>query len=364
MAAKFTADDGRIDIKSLSLKELQEAMAGMGKERFRALQVYKWLWQKGVTSFDEMTNISKATRAALAERFYISALKTHAVHESVDGTRKFVWECEDGAHIESVLIPDGDRLTLCMSTQVGCAMACTFCLTGDMGLVRQLKPSEIAAQPFQVGLTLPEGTRITNLVLMGMGEPLHNLKSVVTALEIALDEDALNFSHRKITVSTVGMVHKLDDIAEALPVNLAISLNATTDEQRDQVMPINRRFNIEALLEKCRTVKLPPGKRITFEYVMMGGFNDSMDDARRLARLLRGIKAKVNLIPYNTNPERGIVRPTDERVKEFQDYLVRRGISTSVRITRGMDISAACGQLGKPGERRGPGRDEDAVHDA
>ena len=341
---------GRIDIKSLSLAELREAMVDLGKASYRALQVYKWIWQKGVTDFQEMSNISKATRSALAERFYIPELEVAEVLESRDGTRKFVWRCEDGAAIESVLIPDGDRLTLCMSTQVGCAMACSFCLTGDMGLVRQLRPSEIANQPFQVGRGLPEGQRITNLVLMGMGEPLHNLPNLITALEIALDEDGLNFSHRKITVSTVGMVNKLDALAEALPVNLAISLNATTDAQRSAVMPINRRYNIEALLEKCRTVKLPPGKRITFEYVMMRGFNDAMEDAARLAGLLRGIKAKVNLIPYNTNPERGIERPSDERVAQFQSYLVRRGISTSVRTTRGMDIAAACGQLGKAGE--------------
>jgi len=355
MAREHTDEQGRVDIKSLSLEQIKVQMKDMGKAAYRALQVYKWIWQKGVTDFMDMSNISKDTRRALAERFYISALKTHDVLASSDGTRKFIWECEDGAHIESVLIPDGERLTLCMSTQVGCAMACTFCLTGDMGLIRQLRPSEIANQPFQIGRTLPEGTRITNLVLMGMGEPLHNLKNLITALEIALDEQALNFSHRKITVSTVGMVNKLDEIAEALPVNLAISLNATTDEQRDSVMPINKRYNIETLIEKCKTVKLPPGKRITFEYVMMRGFNDEMADAARLAELMRGVKAKVNLIPYNTNPERGIERPTDERILEFQDYLVSRGISTSVRITRGMDISAACGQLGKPGDK--PGRD-------
>ena len=339
-----------MDIKSLSLEQLREQMQGMGKARFRALQVYKWIWQRGATDFDGMSNISKATRAELAERFYIPFLKTHQVLESVDGTRKFIWACYDGAHIESVLIPDGERLTLCMSTQVGCAMACTFCLTGDMGLVRQLRPSEIANQPMQIGRALPEGERITNLVLMGMGEPLHNLPNLIIALTIALDDEALNFSHRKITVSTVGMVNKMDALAEALPVNLAVSLNATTDEQRSAVMPINRRYNLERLIQACKDVKLPAGKRITFEYVMMGGFNDSMEDADRLARLLRGVKAKVNLIPYNTNPERGIVRPSDARVKAFQHALVSRGISTSVRITRGVDISAACGQLGRAGD--------------
>jgi len=344
--------DPPIDIKSLSLPELQAQMADLGKAKFRGLQVYKWLWQRGATTFDEMSNISKETRRQLAERYAISFLGEHERKHSEDGTIKFVWECGDGAHIESVFIPDGRRNTLCMSTQVGCAMACSFCLTGDLGLVRQLRPSEIANQPLQVQRTLEElgiEARISNLVLMGMGEPLHNLKNVLPALEICLDEDALNYSHRKITVSTVGMVHKLPELAAALPVNLAVSLNATTDAQRDAVMPINRRFDIGALLAACREFPLPSGKRITFEYVMMGGFNDSMEDAARLAKLMQGLKAKVNLIPYNENPDRDIRRPDDARVRAFQHYLMGKGINCSVRQTRGQDISAACGQLGESG---------------
>ncbi len=345
-----TDDQGRIDLKSLSLEQLQAEMSDLGKASYRALQVYKWVWQRGVTSFDEMTNVSKATRQEMSRRFYISFLREESRKQSVDGTIKFIWECEDGSHIESVFIPDERRNTLCMSTQVGCAMACTFCLTGDMGLKRQLRPSEIANQPLQVQRTLDDmglETRITNLVLMGMGEPLHNLPNVVPALEIALDENALNYSHRRITVSTVGMVNKLPELAAALPVNLAVSLNATTDEQRDQVMPINKRYDLEALLQACRDFPLPSGKRITFEYVMMGGFNDSLDDAVRLAQLMKGLKAKVNLIPYNENPNRDIKRPSEERVSAFQGLLLSRGINCSVRVTRGMDISAACGQLGK-----------------
>ncbi len=343
-------EQGRLDVKSLSLTQLQEHLVGLGLKKFRALQIYKWVWQRGVTSFDEMTNIAKATRQELDRHLTISWLQEASRKHSDDGTIKFVWDCEDGLQIESVFIPDDRRNTLCMSTQVGCAMACTFCLTGDLGLKRQLRPSEIANQPLQVQRTLDAlglDTRITNLVLMGMGEPLHNLPNVIPALEIALDENALNYSHRKITVSTVGLVHKLPELAAALPVNLAVSLNATTDEQRSEVMPINQRYDLEALLQACRDFPLPSGKRITFEYVMMAGFNDSMDDASRLAGLMRGLKAKVNLIPYNENPDRDLKRPSDEQVKRFQHHLVSRGINCSVRVTRGKDISAACGQLGK-----------------
>jgi 23S rRNA (adenine2503-C2)-methyltransferase len=348
MAKKQHTDAfGRVDIKSLSLEQLQESMVDLGKAKFRALQVYKWLWQKGVTSFDEMTNVSKGTRVGLTERFYISQLEIATRQISEDGTEKIVWRCEDGSQIESVLIPEDDRLTLCMSTQVGCAMACTFCLTGDLGLKRNLRPSEIANQPAQIQKLLGEGKRISNLVLMGMGEPLHNIDNLIVALGIALHDEGLNFSHRKVTVSTVGLVSKLKQLSDALPVNLAISLNSSTEEQRLQVMPITKKHSLAELIDACREFPMTSGKRISFEYVMMKDFNDSMEDAVRIEKLLRGIKAKVNLIPYNENPNRDIKRPTKTRVREFQEYLQRHGLSTSVRITRGKDISAACGQLGK-----------------
>jgi 23S rRNA (adenine2503-C2)-methyltransferase len=347
MSRRIREDEqGRVDIKSLRLDEIQQAMEDMGHAPYRALQVYKWLWQKGgVKDFSEMTNLSKSTRAELESRYYLSFLEKAEEHHSKDGTIKYIWRCHDGALIESVLIPEERRLTLCMSTQVGCAMACTFCLTGDLGLKRQLSSAEIACQPQQVSQAV--GTRISNLVLMGMGEPLHNLDNLVPALEIALDDRALNFSHRKITVSTVGLVPQMERLAEALPVNLAVSLNATTDAQRLKVMPITRRYSLEALVEACRQFPLPRAKRITFEYVMMAGFNDTMEDAHRLEKLLRGIRSKVNLIPYNENPNRDIRRPDKERVYAFQTYLVSHGLQCSVRTTRGVDISAACGQLGK-----------------
>lgn len=353
MDRRITREDGLVDIKSLSLGQIEEALADTEKAAHRALQVYKWIWQRGATDFSEMTTISKATRSWLAQRFYISTLDRHALLHSGDGTRKYIWRLPEGHHIESVLIPDpgngvsAPRVTLCMSSQVGCAMACSFCLTGDLGLTRNLTPSEIVNQALQVSQDLPDDERITNLVFMGMGEPLHNFTNLVTALNILLDEHALNFSHRKITVSTVGLVPQMQRLAEAVPVNLAVSLNATTDAQRRQIMPITRRYSLDELMEGCRRFPLPGAKRITFEYVMMNGFNCSMEDADRLVTLMRGVRSKVNLIPYNENPNRDILRPSEERVKQFQHHLVSRGIQCSVRTTRGIDISAACGQLGK-----------------
>jgi 23S rRNA (adenine2503-C2)-methyltransferase len=344
---QFARADGRIDIKSLTLAEIEAALTGLGSERFRALQVYKWLWQRGVSRFDEMTNVAKSVRALLEERFYIPFLEVVAVQASIDGTHKFLWATEDGHRVESVMIPDDGRNTLCVSSQAGCAMACTFCLTGDLGLRRHLRPSEIANQPLQVRQRLDEQYRISNIVMMGMGEPLHNLDNLLPALGIYLDEQALNFSHRKITVSTVGLVPQLQKLADALPVNLAVSLNATTEEQRRQVMPITRKYSMAELLDACRALPLKHSKRITFEYVMMAGFNDSLADAQRLVRLMRGIRSKVNLIPYNENPAREIRRPADGVVRAFQHHLVSHGIQASVRVTRGRDISAACGQLGK-----------------
>ncbi|MDP2312744.1 MAG: 23S rRNA (adenine(2503)-C(2))-methyltransferase RlmN [Pseudomonadota bacterium] len=346
---RYPRADGRLDFKSLTLDEIEAEIAGLGSEKFRALTAYKWVWQRGARTFAEMKNIATPVRVAMDEKFYIGWLECEGVIESADGTTKFLWKTDDGYQIESVLIPDGDRLTLCVSSQVGCAMACTFCLTGDLGLKRHLRPSEIANQPLQIKAGLD--TRITNVVMMGMGEPLHNFDNLVAALRTYLAEDALGFSHRKVTVSTVGLVPAMQKLAELLRVNLAVSLNATTEEQRRAVMPITRKHSMAELLEACRTLPIMQHKRITFEYVMMGGVNDSMDDAARLVDLMAGMKAKVNLIPYNENPSRDIRRPSDERVHDFQTFLVHRGVQCSVRSTRGIDISAACGQLGKADPR-------------
>jgi len=341
-------DRGRIDLKSLALPELERFVEEtLGERPFRARQLWKWLWQKGARTFEEMSDLSRDLRERLAETAAIVFLEPELILRSSDGTLKYLWRLQDGQTIESVLIPDGERTTLCMSSQVGCAMGCTFCLTGDLGLRRHLKPSEIANQALQVGRQLPEGTRITNLVLMGMGEPLHNFENLCTALEICLDDNALNYSHRRITVSTVGLTPKLRELAARLPVNLAVSLNASSEATRREIMPITERHSLEDLLRACREIELPAGKRITFEYVLFRDRNDSLEDADRLIALLHGIKAKVNLIPYNENPERDLRPPPPERVRAFQEHLVRRGMNCTVRTSRGQDISAACGQLGK-----------------
>ena len=339
-------EQGRFDILTLDrdgvVSFVREHAGGSAAD---GLRVYKQLWQRRVGSFADMDGVRASLRRRLGEVAFVRRLAADLRLGSTDGTVKYLWRLDDGHVVESVFIPDEDRVTLCVSSQVGCAMACTFCLTGDLGLRRHLLASEIALQVLQV--QADQERRISNLVLMGMGEPLHNLPNLVPALSNCLDDHALNFSHRKITVSTVGLVPKMAELAAALPVNLAVSLNATTEEQRRQIMPITRRHGLEELLQACRDFPLPPGKRITFEYVMFAGFNDSLDDAARLLALLRGIRAKVNLIPYNDNPERELRRPSEATVKAFQDFLVTRGMSTSVRTTRGLDISAACGQLGK-----------------
>lgn len=337
----------KVDLKNLSFPQLLAAVEPLGFDRLRAVRLYKWLWKEHARSFDEMTNITYKLRNRLADHFTISFLESAGVLRSDDGTTKYLWRTDDGHQIESVLIPDDNRLTLCVSTQVGCAMACTFCLTGDLGLKRNLRPAEIAAQPLQVQPDLPEGARITNIVMMGMGEPLHNYDNLVTSLDMYLNQDALNFSHRKVTVSTVGLVPAMQRLVAETQVNLAVSLNATTEEQRREVMPITRRYSLKELMDACRELPLPRHKRITFEYVMMAGFNDSLEDAARLVALLDGVRAKINLIPYNENPDRDIRRPADPTVRAFHEYLLDRGFCTSLRQPRGRDISAACGQLGK-----------------
>ncbi|MEC7983730.1 MAG: 23S rRNA (adenine(2503)-C(2))-methyltransferase RlmN [Myxococcota bacterium] len=358
------ANEKRIDIKSLDLEGLEEFMLSLGESKERALRVYKQLWQKGAKTFDEMTTIAKSTRRTLSEHADIHFLELAEHRVSEDGTTKFLWKIPQGGMIESVLIPDvnreeglSDRMTLCVSSQWGCAMKCSFCLTGDLGLKGHLTPSQITNQPLQVAPYLPPGKRITNIVMMGMGEPLHNYQNLIIALRNMLHYQALDFSHRKLTVSSVGLVPAIRKLANELPVNLAISLNASTEEQRRKVMPITNKYSLRELIECCKTIPLPPGKRIAFEYVMMAGFNDTLEDAQRVLDLLKDVPAKVNLIPYNENPDREIRRPSHATVKAFQNYMVTRGMHCTVRATRGKDISAACGQLGKAAESIRPNQE-------
>lgn len=314
-------------------------------EGYRARQVKAWLYQRDVADFDLMTNIGKAYKALLKEHFVISRFKKLIEQVSEDGTRKYLFEMNDGQRIESVWIPAKDRRTLCVSTQVGCGMACDFCLTAEMGLKRNLSIYEIIEQVAAVKRELPAGEKISNLVFMGMGEPLANPKNLYPALEILLDPECFNFSRQHVTVSTSGLAPEIEKFGDKTPVKLAISLNATTDAVRDVVMPINRKYNLERLFAACRKMKLPTRNRITFEYVMLHSVNDSMEDAKRLANILSHLKAKINLLPFNEYPGSPYKRPPEEWVRKFQKYLLDRHFVAVVRQSRGRDILGACGQL-------------------
>lgn len=356
----------RPDLRSLPQEHLAALVASLGERPFRARQIYRWLHLKGAASLDEMTDVPRALRDALAARAELVTLERATEQRSVDGTIKWTWRTHDGKLVESVYMPEAERKTLCVSSQVGCAVGCTFCLTGTMGLARNLTPGEIVEQVHRANRRLVElgegeGPRpLTNLVFMGMGEPLANYRGLKIALDLLLSGDGPNFSHRHVTVSTSGLVPVMRRLGEETQVKLAVSLNATTDAQRDAIMPINRRYPLAELLRACREFPMKQGRRITFEYVLLGGVNDALEDAERLARLLRGIPAKVNLIPYNENPGLGFSAPAPARVEAFQGVLVARNVTAVVRRNRGRDISAACGQLaaeGGPGDprRRSPG---------
>lgn len=333
------------NIKNLSLSELETVFQDLGLEGYRARQVRQWLYEKDAKDFSEMTNISKPYREKLAELFEIPRLEV--VHEQVstDGTRKFLLRLKTGDLIECVWIPSENRATLCVSSQVGCGMACDFCLTGEMGLKRNLEIYEILEQIGTVKRSLPEGERITNLVFMGMGEPLANTKSLYPALEILIHPECFNFSRHHITVSTSGLAPQIEQFGDHTPVKLAVSLNATTDEVRDVVMPVNKKFNIDKLLQACNDMKLHSRNKITFEYVMLSGINDTLDDAKRLVKLLNRVNAKINLLPFNEYPGSPYKRPSDDWVMQFQKYLLDRGFVAVVRRSRGRDILGACGQL-------------------
>jgi 23S rRNA (adenine2503-C2)-methyltransferase len=298
-----------------------------------------------VRSFAEMTDLSLSLRERLSLEAEIGGVVVERIQESADGTRKLLLRLRDGYAIESVLIPDEDRLTLCVSTQVGCALACAFCATGKMGLKRHLRPGEIVDQVLRAGELAGGAREITNLVLMGMGEPLHNYDGTMAALRILCEEKGLHLSPRRITLSTVGMVPQMLKLGEEIPVKLAVSLHAADDETRLRLMPINKRYDLSMLLDACRRFPRPQRQRITFEYVMLRGVNTSLEHADKLGRLLRGLPAKVNLIPFNEHPGAGFERPSDEEVTAFQERLLAHDIPVMVRATRGRDIAAACGQL-------------------
>ena len=334
------------DLAGLELTELEEALESRGIERFHARQLFRWIYKRGVTDFDRMTDLAKSLRTRLRQEFTLSTPTVISDELSIDGTRKFVLQLNDGKRIESVFIPDTPSMTFCISTQVGCAMACGFCLTGKMGLVRHLTAAEIAGQVRVLAAATMLLDVPFNIVLMGMGEPLHNYDNTMKALRILHTEHGLAISPRRVTLSTVGIVPGLEKLArEPLMPNLAVSLHATTDEQRTMLVPPNRKYPLAQIIETCKRFPLKNRSRITFEYVMLAGINDSPDDARRLVKLLSGIKAKVNLIPLNPAPGIPYERPSDERVDRFAQLLADRHLTVSVRKSRGRDIRAACGQL-------------------
>jgi 23S rRNA (adenine2503-C2)-methyltransferase len=346
-----------LSLKTLTASQLDEFVAAQGWPRYRVRQLLAWMYQRGVTRFDQMSDLGKTDRARLEELAVITAPDLVDVRRDPDdGTEKLLFRLEDGETVESVLIPDDDRLTLCLSTQVGCTLDCGFCLTGTMGLTRNLKAHEIVDQVLGARAHVGPERAITNLVFMGMGEPLANLPAVCEAIERLTAEWGLGYSPRRITVSTAGLVPQMATLgAFRHQVNLAVSLNATTDETRNRVMgTINRKYPLQTLLAACRAYPLSPRRRIFFEYVLLAGVNDSLDDARRLIRLLHGIRCKINLIPFNPWPGAPFQRPSDASVAAFQAALIEAHFTAFVRKSKGQQILAACGQLRSSHEPRDP----------
>ncbi|HKY21975.1 MAG TPA: 23S rRNA (adenine(2503)-C(2))-methyltransferase RlmN [Vicinamibacterales bacterium] len=340
------AAENRPDLAAMDLMELEAALESGGHPRFHARQIFRWIYAKGVTDFEQMTDLSRQLRGNLAELFRIGTPALVGKETSSDGTVKFLLSLEDGRHIESVFIPDTPKQTFCISTQVGCALKCGFCLTGKMGLVRNLTAGEIAGQVRLLAGELGLRDSKFNIVLMGMGEPLHNYDNTMKALRMLNDEHGLAVSPKRVTLSTVGVVPGLERLAtEPLMPNLAISLHATTEDQRDALVPVNRKYGLEDILDAARKFPIKRRSRITFEYVLLRGVNDTPEDARRLVRLLGNLRCKVNLIPLNEAAGISFQRPSDDRIDTFAEILANARLRVSVRKSRGRDIRAACGQL-------------------
>jgi 23S rRNA (adenine2503-C2)-methyltransferase len=357
MAVEMLAPEPRRDLVGpnlvgMSRAELAEQMAAFGAEPFRARQLWHWIYHRGTTDFAAMTNLAKGFRERLAATYDLKRPEISKALISNDGTRKWLLRFADGQEVETVHIPESDRGTLCVSSQVGCTLTCTFCHTGTQRLVRNLSAAEIVAQVMIARDALAEwpspheDRQLTNIVLMGMGEPLYNFDNVAAAMKIAMDPEGLAISRRKITLSTSGVVPMIERCGSELGVNLAISLHAVTDELRERLVPLNKKYPIAELLDACRNY---PGssnaRRITFEYVMLKGVNDGPAEARQLVRLLKGIPAKVNLIPFNPWPGAPFECSTEAAIAAFSDIVFAAGYSAPVRTPRGRDISAACGQL-------------------
>lgn len=335
----------KTDLKSLSADETREWVKELGLEAYRAGQIRQWLFKKMVTSFDEMTNVSVSIRELLKEKAFIGSIEKAETLLSEDTTAKYLFRLHDGCFIESVLIPEKDHFTLCISSQAGCAMGCAFCHTARQGFKRNLTPGEIIEQIIETKRSMSDPDRLTNIVLMGMGEPLANYDAVVTALNNMIDDNALNFSRRKVTLSTSGLVPFILKLGKDSPVNLAVSLNAGDDETRNRLMPVNRTYNLKSLIAACKEFPLPNRRMITFEYILIKGVNDRAEDALKVAKLLRGLRAKINLIPMNPGPDPEMQAPEWDDMVRFQDILAEKHYTVIIRKSKGQDILAACGQL-------------------
>ncbi len=341
----MSAITSKTDLRDLSAQEVQDLLVGLGEKPFRARQVLNWLYKQGAGSIDDMTDLSKALRARLAETASLRHMQPADLETSQDGTRKMLFSLADGAQVESVLIPEDDHHTLCVSSQAGCRQGCRFCRTAALGFQRNLTPAEITGQVLTARAMSHEARPLTNLVFMGMGEPLDNLDNLCVALEHILGDHGLQMSQRRVTVSTVGLVDRLAELGRRTPAALAVSLNAPDDELRSRLMPINRRFPLALLKEALLAYPLKPTRRITLEYVLLAGVNDQPEHARELARWLHGLKCKVNLIAFNAHSEAEFQRPDDATIERFQKILLDKHITALLRASRGSDISAACGQL-------------------
>ena len=355
-AGPRTDAQGRIPLIGLELSELQAMFETHGFPGFRAKQVWNWMYQRGVRSFSDMANLPKDMRATLAEKYSIDRPRLITGQKSTDGTIKWLLAMADGQQVEMVFIPEENRGTLCISSQVGCTLTCKFCHTGTQPLVRNLGAHEILQQIMYArdvlnewpaaGAHVDTDKDLTNIVLMGMGEPLYNYANVAKAMRICMDEAGISISKRRITLSTSGVVPQIRQCGDELGVNLAISLHATTDEQRARIMPINNKYPLAELIEACRTYPVASSiRRITFEYVMLKGVNDTDEDAHRLADLLKGVHAKINLIPFNPWPGSGFECSSGNRMNAFAKILTEAGYDSPIRRPRGRDILAACGQL-------------------
>lgn len=353
-----TASPPLIDLTGCDADDLDEVVKTLGLPKFRAKQIWRWIWRHGLTRFDDMTDLGKPVRALLPQHLIITRPVITSRQKSTDGTIKWLLRFADGNEAEAVYIPDADRGTLCVSSQVGCTLTCTFCHTGTQRLVRNLTVAEITGQVLIAMDELGEwpathdGRRLTNIVMMGMGEPLFNYENVAKALRIIMSGEGIGLSKRRITLSTSGVVPEIMRCGAELGVNLAISLHATNDELRDVLVPINRKYPLKTLIEACRNYPgLSNARRVTWEYVMLDGINDSDAEARALVNLIKGIPSKINLIPFNPWPGSGYERSKDDRIDSFAAIVMKAGYASPIRTPRGEDILAACGQLKTTSER-------------